>query len=117
MAEEFNREEGRIRLHTAPLTRKRDALERFDDEGEVRVDGGRIFLNFPDCRNFVEPGIDLHHPVALRVRGDLVDGPQFGLVVHQPNPGVVVPGTGADVEGIYWKYSIRGVLIIVLKQL
>ena len=74
-----------------PLMRKRDVLERFDDEGEAQVDGGLIFLNFPDCRNFVELGIDLHHSVALRVRSELVGRPQYRLVVHQTNPGIVVP--------------------------
>ena len=99
VAEEPIREEGRIRLHAAPLMRKRDVLGRLDDKAEARIDGGRILLNFPDGRNLVEPGIDLDHPVAIRVGGKVVDGTRFRLVVHQPNPGVVVPGTGADVEG------------------
>ena len=99
VTKELDREECGIRFHAAPLMRKRDILRRFDDEAEARIDGGRVLLNFHDGRDLVEPGIDLDHPVALRVRGQVVDGPRLRLVIHQPNPGVVVPGTGADVEG------------------
>jgi len=33
---------------------ERDVLGRLDDEAEARIDGGRVFLDFPDGRNLVE---------------------------------------------------------------
>ena len=99
VTEEFGREECWIRLHASPLMRERYVPWRLDDETKARIDGCRVLLNFLYSRNLIKPGIDLNHSVALRVRGKIVDRSRLRLVVHQPNPGVVVPGTGADVEG------------------
>ena len=99
VAEEFSREKCGIRLHATPLMRECYFLWRLDDKAEAWIDGGRVLFNFPDGRNLIEPGIDFNRPVVFRIRGKVVDGPKLRLVVHQPNPRVVVPGTGADVEG------------------